>query len=79
LEALADKMMNELGLHQNDKALFKCFTAYGFDPLHIGSTYSKYGVRIGVPSNFWCKTVDDIDKQNIRVGKSNFKIFGTYH
>lgn len=67
IENLADDVMNKLGMHQNDKNLCKFFTAYGFDIMHIGSTYSKYGVRVGIPSNFYCKTITDIDAPNVRV------------
>jgi hypothetical protein len=65
--ALADDVMNKLGMHQNDKRLCTFFTAYGFDIMHVGSTYSKWGAKIGIPSNFYCKTKTDLDVPNIRV------------
>jgi len=65
--ALADDVMNKLGMHQNDKRLCTIFTAYGFDIMHVGSTYSKWGAKIGIPSNFYCKTKTDLDVPNIRV------------
>jgi len=67
IEVLADQVMDGLGFHKNDKKLFSYFTAYGFDVMHVGSTYSKWGVKIGIPSNFSCKKVDDLDVPNIRV------------
>ncbi|XP_065348440.1 transmembrane protein 177 isoform X1 [Cloeon dipterum] len=64
---LGEEVMDKLGFHRNDKQLYRYFTAYGFDALHLGSTFSKYGVLVGVPSNFYFKSKADIEYNNITV------------
>ncbi|XP_018575031.1 transmembrane protein 177, partial [Anoplophora glabripennis] len=50
-----------------DKHLYKPFHCYGFDVMSAGSSYSRFGVIVGLPANFTCDNVDMVDRSKIKV------------
>ncbi|KAK7862946.1 hypothetical protein R5R35_004901 [Gryllus longicercus] len=60
-------VMDDMQINQEDRDLIQPFTVYGFDMFHAGSTYTKFGAIVGIPSNFYYSKVEDVDIQNITV------------
>ncbi|GLH05077.1 Uncharacterized protein GBIM_10699 [Gryllus bimaculatus] len=60
-------VMDDMQINQEDRDLLQPFTVYGFDMFHAGSTYTKFGAIVGIPSNFYYSKVEDVDIQNITV------------
>ncbi|KAJ8966299.1 hypothetical protein NQ317_017017 [Molorchus minor] len=69
---LEERFQNALDLvdvNPKDKHLYKPFFYYGFDVMSAGSSYSKFGVIVGLPLNFSYEDVDKVDKSRIRVNQ----------
>lgn len=49
------------------RLIHKPFHVYGFDMFSAGSIHSKWGSIIGIPGHFAYKSVDDIQKNKIKV------------
>lgn len=60
-----EKSMEVLKLNKFEKALIKPFMVVGFDIFEAGSTKSKFGCALGLPSNFNYESTKDINKSEI--------------
>ncbi|XP_049807347.1 transmembrane protein 177 isoform X1 [Schistocerca nitens] len=60
-------VMDDMKVSSNERSLIKPFTVYGFDTFHAGSTYTKQGAIVGIPSFFHYSSVDQVDKTVIKV------------
>jgi hypothetical protein len=67
LQERFQKTLDLLEIEDQDRHLFKPFAAYGFDILSMGSSYSKYGVRIGIPTHFFYDDETSVDKHSIKL------------
>lgn len=56
-----------------EKFFLKPFMAYGFDTVHLGSTKSRYGALVGVPTNYAYDTVQQIEKGEIQLQQTPIK------
>ncbi|RZC35482.1 transmembrane protein 177, partial [Asbolus verrucosus] len=61
------KTLDLLQVDSHDKHLFKPFAAYVFDIFSAGSSYSKFGVIVGIPANCLYEDESSVDKQAIKV------------
>ncbi|RZC33071.1 hypothetical protein BDFB_011625, partial [Asbolus verrucosus] len=61
------KTLDLLQVDSQDKHLFKPFAAYGFDIFSAGSSYSKFGVIVGIPANFLYEDESSVDKHAIKI------------
>ena len=59
--------MNDLEIPQERRDLIEPFTVYGFDLYNIGSCFTWFGGKLGIPSFFYYSCPADIDKRNIHV------------
>ncbi|KAJ8915774.1 hypothetical protein NQ315_004586 [Exocentrus adspersus] len=66
-----DKTLDLLEIDPVDRHLYKPFHCYGFDVMSAGSSYSRFGVIVGIPSNFTYDNVDMVDKSNIKVNQES--------
>lgn len=62
-----EKALELAGVLEEDRHLFKPFTAYGFDIFSAGSSYSHFGVIVGLPANFSYENPDTVDKHLIKI------------
>lgn len=60
-----EKVLDMLQIPDNEKLLYKPFNTVGFNVLGIGTSFSKYGARIGIPANFSYKSEDEVDRSRI--------------
>lgn len=51
----------------------KPFIAYGFDVLQIGTTKSRFNAFVGIPTNYFYKTVNDIERSDIKIRQKEIK------
>ncbi|RZC34021.1 hypothetical protein BDFB_014741 [Asbolus verrucosus] len=61
------KRLDLLQVDSPDKHLFKPFAAFGFDMFSAGSSYSKFGVIVGIPANLLYEDESSVDKHAIKV------------
>nr|CAH7737938.1 unnamed protein product [Callosobruchus chinensis] len=61
------KTLDILKVEEKDQHLYKPFFCYGFDVTSVGSAYSKFGVRVGLPFYFSHESKDEIDKFKIKI------------
>lgn len=47
--------------------------AYGFDTVHLGSTKSRFGAFVGVPTNYCYDSTQQIEKGDIQLRQTNIK------
>lgn len=50
-----------------DRHLYKPFACYGFDIFSAGTSYSKYGVIVGLPANFFYENESSVAKDSIKL------------
>lgn len=51
----------------------KPFIAYGFDVLQIGTTKSRFNAYVGIPTNYFYETVNDIQRSDIQIRQKEIK------
>lgn len=56
-----------LKLEENDRKNVKAFTVFGQDLFHAGTTKSKFGALIGIPSNYSYDNIAQIEKSDIKL------------
>ncbi|KAL3283799.1 hypothetical protein HHI36_017970 [Cryptolaemus montrouzieri] len=71
-----EKVLDMLQIPSEKKPLFRPFNVIGFDVRSIGTSFSKWGVRVGIPGNFDFKREIDIDTSRIKLGGENL-VWGT--
>ncbi|KAI5642711.1 hypothetical protein NE865_05237 [Phthorimaea operculella] len=49
------------------RKLVQPFSVFGYDLFHAGSSFSKFGMAVGIPVNFTYKSLADIQKDAIQV------------
>lgn len=59
------KAMDVLGLNKYERILVKPFIFVGFDVFEAGTTNSKFGCALGLPSSFNYESEKDIEKSEI--------------
>jgi hypothetical protein len=62
-----DHVKRDMKFSEKDSKNISAFTVYGFNILHLGTTWFKTGVLVGLPANFSYKQPSDVDKQIITV------------
>ncbi|XP_055839299.1 transmembrane protein 177 [Episyrphus balteatus] len=73
IEARLEKAMNILDVAPYERRILKPFVVYGFDMFTAGSTKSKYGGLIGIPTNYSYTSIDTIDRSEIRFRNEQIK------
>ncbi|XP_055919768.1 transmembrane protein 177 [Eupeodes corollae] len=68
-----ERAMNILNVPAYERRVLKPFTVYGFDMFSAGSTKSKYGGIIGIPTNYSYTSIDNIDRSEIRFRTEQIK------
>ncbi|KAG5886565.1 hypothetical protein JTB14_011277 [Gonioctena quinquepunctata] len=58
-------------VHPLDQHLYKPFFSYGFDVMSLGSSFSKFGVIVGLPFNFSFDDPQKIDKSKIKINQDS--------
>ncbi|KAJ8933534.1 hypothetical protein NQ314_013947 [Rhamnusium bicolor] len=66
LEERFQRALDLVEVNPIDKHLYKPFFCIGFDVMSAGSSYSRFGVQVGLPSNFAYETEDMVDKYKIK-------------
>ncbi|VVD04591.1 unnamed protein product [Leptidea sinapis] len=61
------KCLDTLKISDVHRKLIKPFSVFGFDLFHAGSTSTKFGSLVGIPTSFTYKTLDDVEKDGIQV------------
>ena len=72
-----EQVKNEMKFSEKDSKIISAFTVYGFNILHLGTTWFRTGVLVGLPANFSYKQPSDVDKKMITVQQLNWFTF--YH
>ncbi|KAJ3643739.1 hypothetical protein Zmor_026431 [Zophobas morio] len=67
LQQRFQKALDLLEMDKRDQHLYKPFAGYGFDIFSAGTSYSKYGVRVGLPANFFYNDLSSVDKHSIKL------------
>ncbi|EFA10319.1 transmembrane protein 177 [Tribolium castaneum] len=62
-----EKALDLLEVEHRDRHLYKPFAAYGFDIFSAGTSYSKFGVRVGIPTHFFYDDESSVDKSSIKI------------
>lgn len=62
-----EKTLDLLEVEEQDRFLYKPFAAYGFDIFSLGTSYSKFGVRVGLPAHFFYDDESSVDKTAIKL------------
>lgn len=57
--------MTQLDINKFERTLLKPFMVVGFDVFEAGTTKSRFGGVLGIPSNYDYETKEDIDKKSI--------------
>lgn len=73
IEARLEKAMDILKVPEYERKILKPFIVYGFDIFSAGSTKSKYGGLIGIPTNYSYTSVETIDRSEIRFRNEQIK------
>lgn len=73
VEARFEKAMDILNVPAYERKVLKPFVVYGFDLFSAGSTKSKFGAIIGIPTNYSYNSVDTINRSEIRFRNEQIK------
>jgi len=63
------QVIHRVKLSVDDEERLDIFTSFPPDPIHRGSLQLRSGALIGLPSTFYYRTVDDIERHTILVGQ----------
>lgn len=61
------EVLDDMKVSSMHRLLIKPFTVYGFDTFHAGSTYTKQGAIVGIPSFFHYSSINDVDTTVIKI------------
>lgn len=73
IQARLEKAMDILNVPQYERRVLKPFIVYGFDMFAAGTTRSKYGGLIGIPTSYSYTSIDTIDRSEIRFRNDQIK------
>lgn len=71
LQSRVSKCLDILKISDVQRKLIAPFSVFGYDMFHAGSINSRFGVAIGIPVNFNYKSLQDIEKDDIKVNQKN--------
>ncbi|KAJ8941493.1 hypothetical protein NQ318_006179 [Aromia moschata] len=70
LQERFQKAIDLVEIDPQDRHLYQPFFYCGFDITSIGSSYSRFGVLVGLPANFAYENVDMVDKSKLKVNQN---------
>lgn len=59
--------LDVLKLEENDRKNVHAFTVFGQDLFHAGTTKSKFGGLVGIPSNYSYDNISQIERSDIKL------------
>lgn len=67
LQETFSKALELAEIPARDRHLYKPFACYGFDIFSAGTSYSKYGVIVGLPANFFYENEYSVTRDSIKL------------